>query len=108
MGKRSDVRMFDVGDLCIHKSAICRVDAVTRNITGTESYPSLAYMGVKDGTEFNPTLTLTPLYGPDGEPVKRAKSRQASSGAVASVAESRRDIEQQVTLLQKRLALLTR
>lgn len=102
----SNVRMFVVGDLCVHRGYICRVDAVERNITGQNGHPSRAYMGIKDGTEFNPTLTMTPLYGPDGEPVKKAKPRQDASGAVSRASEEIEDIERQIALLQKRLNLL--
>lgn len=102
----SKVRMFAVGDVCVHKGFICRVDAVERNITGQNGHPSRAYMGIKDGTEFNPTLTMTPLYKPDGEPVKKAKPRQDASGAVTRVSEEIADIERQIALLQNRLNLL--
>lgn len=102
----SNVRMFEVGEYCVHRGYICRVDAVERNITGQNGHPSRAYMGIKDGTEFNPTLTMTPLYKPDGEPVKNAKPKQDVSGAVSRVSEEIADIERQIALLQKRLNLL--
>ena len=95
----SKLRMFKVGELCVHKGYICRVEKVERNI-------AKGLFGVKDGTEFNPILTMTPLYKPDGEPVKKAKSKQDASGAVSRVSEEMADIEKQVALLQKRLNLL--
>lgn len=100
------VRMFKVGDYCIHKGFICRVDAVERVITGQNGYPSRAYMGIKDGTEFNPTLTMTPLYGPDGEPVKKPKPRQAASGAVEYPQHEMENMEAEVARLQKLIAIL--
>ena len=102
----SQVRMFKVGETCFHKGFICRVDAVERVITGQNGYPSRAYMGIKDGTEFNPTLTLTPLYGPDGEPVKKPKQRKDASGAVDYADYALESMETEVALLQKRIALL--
>lgn len=98
--------MFKVGDFCVHKGFICRVDAVERVITGQNGYPSRAYMGIKDGTEFNPTLTMTPLYGPDGEPVKKPKPRKDASGAVEYPQAELRALETEVARLQKRIALL--
>ena len=100
------VRKFKVGEVCVHKGFICRVDAVERVITGQNGYPSRAYMGIKDGTEFNPTLTMTPLYGPDGEPVKKAKPKQDASGAVEYAQDVLKDTEAEVARLQKRIALL--
>ena len=52
------MRKFKIGNACVHKGFICRVDAVERNIYGV-TCPS-GY-GIKDGTELNPTLTLTAL-----------------------------------------------
>jgi len=100
------VRMFKVGEVCVHKGYICRVDAVERVITGQNGYPSRAYMGIKDGTEFNPTLTMTPLYGPDGEPVKKPKPKQDASGAVEYAHHAVESMETEVARLQKRIALL--
>ena len=99
------VREFAVGEVCIHKGFICRVDAVERRITG-QNEPSRAYMGVPDGTEFNPTLTMTPLYGPDGEPVKKAKPRKDASGAVERASDMVAHMETEIALLQKRISLL--
>lgn len=97
------MRKFKIGDVCVHKGFICRVDAVERNIYGV-TCPS-GY-GIKDGTELNPTLTLTALYGPDGEPVKNAKSRKAISGHVEHAQQALQDTEAEVARLQKRIALL--
>ena len=41
------VRMFNVGEYCVHKGYICRVDAVERVITGQNGYPLRAYMSIK-------------------------------------------------------------
>lgn len=98
-------RHLKVGDLCIHKGSICRVTAVERQITG-QNAPSRAYMGIPDGTEFNPNLTLTPLYGPKGTPVRKAKSRTASAGSVTSVQNEVKDLKDKIGSMQKRLALL--
>jgi hypothetical protein len=97
------VRRFKIGNVCVHKGFICRVDAVERNIYGV-TCPS-GY-GIKDGTEVNPTLTLTALYGPDGEPVKNAKSRKAISGYVKHAQQALKDAEAEVARLQKHIALL--
>jgi hypothetical protein len=51
-------------------------------------------------------LTLTALYGPDGEPVKGAKSRKAVSGNVEYAADALKDTEAEITRLQKRVAIL--
>ena len=99
------VRMFNVGEICVYGDFVCRVDAVERQITG-QSHPSLAYMKVPDGTEFNPKLTLTPLYGPEGEPVKKAKPRQAFSGEVARLSEKLAEVQREIERLQKITALL--
>ena len=97
------VRRFKIGEVCVHKGFICRVDALERNIYGV-TCPS-GY-GIKDGTEVNPTLTLTALYGPDGEPVKNAKSRKAISGNVEYAQDVLKDAEAEVARLQKHIALL--
>ena len=104
MSTRS-VRMFEVGDICVHKGYICRVDAVKRQITG-DTTPSLSYMNVKDGTEFNPTLVMTPLFGPNGDPVKKAKPMTAPSGAARRASEAIAELESQAEVIQKRLARL--
>jgi hypothetical protein len=98
--------MFNVGEVCVHRGYICRVDAVERIITGQNGYPSRAYMGIEDGTELNPILTLTPLYGPDGEPVKDAKTRKGTSGAAVRVQDALKDKEAEVARLQKIMDLL--
>jgi hypothetical protein len=97
------VRTFAIGEICVHKGFICRVDAAERSIYGV-TRPS-GY-GIKDGTEVNPTLTLTTLYGPDGEPVKNAKSRRAISGAVEYVHDVLNAMEKQIALYEKRRAIL--
>ena len=99
------VRMFKVGDVCVHKGFICRVDAVEREITG-KTCPSRAYMGIKDGTEFNPTLTMTPLYGQHGEPVKKAKTRKAPPGAVEYAQHQVEQWEEEAASLTKKADLL--
>lgn len=99
------VRMFKVGEICVYKGFICRVDAVERQITG-QNRPSHAYMGTPDGTEFNPTLTMTPLYGPDGEPVKKAKPRKAASGAADYAKYQIAEWERQAALLTKKAGIL--
>ena len=105
--EKESVRSFSVGELCIHKGYICRVDGVKREITGYEGHPSRAYMGIPDGTEFNPTLTLTPLYGPDDKPVKGAKTRKESSGAVRRIQEEVQELKDGIAKAQRRLALLS-
>lgn len=99
------VREFAVGEVCVHRFFICRVAAVERRITG-QNEPSRAYMGVPDGTELNPILTMTALYGPDGEPVKNAKPRKDASGAVARASEEMAHLEAEVARLQNRISLL--
>lgn len=95
------VRMFKVGDIVVHKGYVCRVAEVKRKFS-----EGLGYMGIKDGQEFNPTVTMIPLYGPDGEPVKKAGVRTASSGAVFSAKEEAADIEREILRKKKRLELL--
>jgi hypothetical protein len=95
------VRRFKVGDLCVHRGFICRVDRVER-----EFAKGLSYMGVKDGTEFNPTLYMTPLYGVTGDPVKKVKVRSACSGSVGYAHMEVLEMENQVRVLQKKIALL--
>ena len=97
------VRSFEVGEICIHRGSICRVEASERCIIGV-TCPS-AY-SLKDGTEVNPTLTLVPLYGPDGEPVRCHLSRTAVSGNVEYAQDALGDMRHQVALLQKKIALL--
>ena len=96
-------RKFNIGDICAHNGFICRVDAVKREIIGV-TRPS-AY-SLKDGTELNPTLTITPLYGPNGEPVKKAKPRDACSGAVDYAQYQIAEWEQQADILTKRAGIL--
>ena len=100
---REQVRTFAIGEICLHKGYICRVDSWERSIIGV-TCPSV--YGFKDGTELNPTLILTPLYGPDGEPVKGAKPRKAVSGNVEYAADVLKDTEAEITRLQKRVAIL--
>ena len=96
---RWKVRMFEVGEICVHKGYICRVDASERCIVGVTRSSSYA---IEDGTELNPTLTLTPLYGPDGEPAKNAKSRKAVSGAVEYVHDVLAEMERRIAVYEKR------
>jgi hypothetical protein len=105
-GVMSKVRMFEVGEICVHKGFICRVDAVERNITGQNGRTSLAYMNIEDGTELNPTLTMTPLYGPNGEPVKKAKPRKDASGAVEYALDAVKGMEIEIARLNKLVNLV--
>jgi hypothetical protein len=91
--------MFEVGELCVHKGYICRVETVDRNIAN-------GLYGVKDGTEFNPMLTITPLIGPGGNSAKAASKKRVSSGAVNTIAEAEKEIHDQIQKLQERLILL--
>lgn len=95
------VRMFEVGSLCVHEGMICRVDEVKRKFASR-----LGYMGVKDGTEFNPTLTLTPTHDSDGVAVINPRKFQVSAGSVESTDEAVLKLESQVERLEKRLSLL--
>lgn len=104
--EKESVRRFSVGELCIHRGYICRVDEVKREITGYEGHPSREYMGIPDGTEFNPTLTLTPLYGLDDKPVHGAKTRKEASGAVRRIQEEVQDLKDGIAKAQRRLALI--
>jgi hypothetical protein len=45
---RWKVRMFEVGEICVHKGYICRVDASERCIVGVTRSSSYA---IEDGTE---------------------------------------------------------
>lgn len=99
------VRIFKVGDICVHNGFICRVDAVERQITG-QNVPSRAYMGIKDGTEFNPTLTMTPLFGPGGKPVKKPKTRKDASGAVEYAQDQATKWEEEAALLTEKADLI--
>lgn len=97
------INTFEIGETCVHKGFICRVEASERCIVGV-NFPSC--FSFKDGTELNPTLTLTPLYGPDGEPVNNAKSRKTLSGNVEYAQQALKDMKDQVALLQKKISLL--
>lgn len=99
----TQVRTFAIGEICVHKGCICRVDFAERQIIGVNLPP---VYGFKDGTELNPTLTLTPLYDRNGEPVKGAKSRKANSGSVEYVADVLKEAEAEIARLQKRVAIL--
>ena len=96
---------FDVGDFCAHKGFICRVDEVAPQVTGI-TCPSRAYMGIPDGTEFNPTLTMTPLWNLEGVPVKNPKPRKDASGAVTRVSWEISELESHIVELQKKLQFL--
>jgi hypothetical protein len=96
-------RSFKIGEICVHKGSICRVEASERCIVGVTRPSAYAF---KDGTELNPTLTLTSLYGPDGEPVKKAKPRKAVSGNVEYAQDALKDMQAEVTRLQKFIAIL--
>lgn len=95
----SKARSFELGDVCIHDGFICRVDAVERNF-------ARGLYGVKDGTELNPWLTLTPLYGPDNKPISEREPHKASSGAVERLAEEVVRITNEQIANQKRLEIL--
>lgn len=95
----SKVRMFEVGEMCVHKGYICRVEKVERNI-------AKGLYGVKDGTEFNPWLTITPLIGPGGNSAKAASKKRIVSGAVDTIAEAEKKIHNEIQKLQERLILL--
>jgi hypothetical protein len=97
--------MFSVGDLCLHKGYICRVTEVTRDFAGV-TRPSLEYMGVKDGTEFNPTLKLMPLYRPNGQPVKNPKPRTAVSGSVEYASVAVADMKEKIKAMSAIVDLL--
>lgn len=86
------MRNFKVGDICVHKNCICRVKAVTPDPTKPLVY--------------NPTLTLTALYGVDGEPVKNAKDREAISGNVEYAAVEIDRMTAEIALMEKRIKLL--
>lgn len=84
------MRNFKVGDLCVHKKYICRVETVEPNST----------------KGYNPLLTLIALYGPNNEPVKNAKPRKDYSGAVEYVDEAIKKLKSDIKHAQDRLALL--
>lgn len=98
-------RDFDIGEICTYKGFICRVDAVAPQITG-ETCPSRAYMGIPDGTAFNPTLTMMPLWNLDGVPVKNPKPKQDASGAVSRLSWEISELEANIEKLQQRLNFL--
>lgn len=98
----SRVKLFKVGDKCVHEGIIYRVEAVERKFA-----KGLTHMGVKDGTEFNPTLTLIPMYGRDGEPVKAGERCKESAGAVRSVTEEIREMKAQMEIINKKMQILT-
>ena len=103
---REAVRTFAVGDLCIWHGFVCRVDKVEPMITGVTSR-SLAYMNVADGTELNPTLMITPLYGPQNDPVKRPTQKEVPSGSVEYVAVEIADLKAKAALIQERVAFIS-
>lgn len=98
-----NVRRFKIGEVCVHKGYICRVEASERCIVGVTCTP---YYSIKDGTELNPTLTLVSMYGPDGEPISNPKSRKTASGNVEYAQDALEDMRNQVALLQKKITLL--
>lgn len=95
------VRRFKVGELCLHRGRICRVLKVERNF-----FMGHEYMGIKDGTEYNPSLTLLPLYGTDNQPVKKPRQVVTISGSVESVADTITQLKHDIAHHQARIALL--
>lgn len=98
-----NIRRFKIGEVCVHKGYICRVEASERCIVGVTS--TSAY-SLKDGTELNPTLTLVSVYGPDGEPTSNPKSRKTASGNVEYAQDALEGMRNQIALLQKKITLL--
>ncbi len=90
---------YRVGDLCIHKGFLCRVDKIERVF-------SKGQYGVPDGTEYNPNLTLTALFTPAGEPVKKAIVRKVCSGGTERADKVLREMEAKLSLLQRNMASL--
>jgi hypothetical protein len=95
------VRNFKVDELCLYRGKICRVLKVERNF-----YKGLEYMGIKDGTEYNPSLTLLPLYGVDNKPVKKPKEVVAISGSVEYVLDTVEQLKRDIERSQERIRLL--
>ena len=95
------VRTFNIGELCVFRKKVCRVLKVERNFA-----KGLEYMGVKDGTEFNPSLTLLPLYGVDNKPIKKPKEVVAISGSVEYVKDEIKKLKREVEHGQERMRIL--
>ncbi len=85
------VRMFKVGEIGIHKGYVVRVEALERKFA-----KGLEYMKIKDVSEFNPMLTMFPLYGPNASPVKAPKLKFGSSGSVERADEAIKRLEEEV------------
>lgn len=83
---------YRVGDLCIHKGFLCRVDKIERVFSS--------------GTEYNPNLTLTALFTPAGEPVKKASVRKACSGGTERADKVLREMEAKLFILRQNMASL--
>lgn len=90
---------YRVGDLCIHKGFLCRVDKIERVF-------SKGQYGVPDGTEYNPNLTLTALFTPAGEPVKKASVRKACSGGTERADKVLLEMEAKLSILRQNMASL--
>lgn len=94
-------RTFKVDDLCLYRGKICRVLEVEPNLA-----KGLGYMGIKDGTEFNPFLTLLPLYGVDNKRVKTPREVIVVSGSVESAADTLKKLKRDIEHSQERIRLL--
>jgi hypothetical protein len=95
------VCMFEVGEICVYKGYICRVSQVERVFA-----KGMMYMNIPDGYEFNPTLTMIPLYAPDGKPVKKTTPRSAPSGAVHRADYEIQQLEATIEVSKKKVELL--
>lgn len=95
------IRRYEIGEICIHKGFICRVTQVERKFA-----KGFAYMNIPDGTEFQPTITMMPLYGPKNELVKKPKSKVDAAGAVQSYDAALLELEAEQALLAQRIELL--
>lgn len=95
------VRTFNIGELCVYRGKICRVVGSERNF-----FQGREYMGIKDGTEYNPSLTLLPIHGVDNKPIKKPKEVVAISGSVEYVKDALKKLKHDIEHSQERVRLL--
>jgi len=95
---------FERGGICVFEGSVCEILSVERVFTGRNAF-SRAFVGIPDGTELPPTLTLVYLYGPDGEPAEDPRETEVSSRFVSDAGDPD-SLEREIKRLQKRIDIL--
>lgn len=93
---------FERGRLCVFEGSVCEILSVSKVITG---YNTFSRVGIPDGTELPPTLTLAYLYGPEGELDRDPRETEVSSGFVSDAGDPD-SLEREIKRLQKRIEIL--